>query len=212
MSVHLKIILLLWETFQNLWNSNGITHTNMCGPLFGTWKGWVFTKSFILKTCVIYLILIQLPRYCKGAGIFFGKGGPKFTKKLALIKLQPPPPPILATKILWTPHHRYTLPSKQVKIVLKSVFLNKINTLPVVILWLPTFWSSKILWPPIFLSKNLWPPIYLWPPFQRKCQPPKHVLHTFCANFVEIFCRNFISQTQNIYNCLNPTSAEIEGI
>ena len=37
-----------------------------------------------------------------------------------------------------------------------------------VILWLPTFWSSNILhvWPPIFLSKNIWPPpVYLGPPF-----------------------------------------------
>ena len=31
---------------------------------------------------------------------------------------------------------------------MKSVFLNKINTLSVVILWLLAFWSSKILWPP----------------------------------------------------------------
>ena len=32
------------------------------------------------------------------------------------------------------PHHRYTLPPKQAKILLKSVLMNKINTLSVVIL------------------------------------------------------------------------------
>ena len=82
-------------------------------------------------------------------------------------------PPILATKILWLPHHRYTLPPKQAKIVLKSVFLNKINTLSVVILWLPTFWSSNILWPPYFsFQKFMTPGIFGTLPFWRKCQPP----------------------------------------
>ena len=39
-------------------------------------------------------------------------------------------------------------PQKKAEIILKSIFLNKINTLSVDILWLSTFWSSKILWPP----------------------------------------------------------------
>ena len=43
------------------------------------------------------------------------------------------------------PHHRYTLPPKQAKIVLKSVFFNKINTLSVVILWLPTHYEILTL-------------------------------------------------------------------
>ena len=43
---------------------------------------------------------------------------------------------------------------------IKSVLLNKINTLAVVILWLLTFCSSKIVWPPIFLSNNLLPIIF----------------------------------------------------
>ena len=44
---------------------------------------------------------------------------------------------------------------------MKSVFLNKINTLSVVILWLPTFWSSKILWPPYFsFQKFMTPSIF----------------------------------------------------
>ena len=42
-----------------------------------------------------------------------------------------------------------------------------------VILWLPTFWSSKILWPPCFsFQKYMIPQICLGPsPFRRKCQP-----------------------------------------
>ena len=63
------------------------------------------------------------------------------------------------------------LPPKQAKIALKSVFLNKINTVSVVILWLPTFWSSKILWPPIFLFKNVWLPVYLGPPSEENASP-----------------------------------------
>ena len=53
---------------------------------------------------------------------------------------------------------------------LQKVGINKIATPSVVILWLPTFWSSKILWPsPIFLSKKLWFPQYIWDPsFWRK--------------------------------------------
>ena len=77
----------------------------------------------------------------KGSIIFFGRGVPNL-QKVSINKIVTP---ILGIKILWPPHHRYTLPPKQAKIVLKSVFLNKINTLSVVILWLPTFWSSKIL-------------------------------------------------------------------
>ena len=70
--------------------------------------------------------------------------------------------PHFGNKNFMTLHHRYTLPPKKAKIVLKSIFLNKISTLSVVTLWLPTFWSSKILWSPYF-SKNLWPPPqYIW--------------------------------------------------
>ena len=101
---------------------------------------------------------------------FLGKGVPNL-QKVGINKIVTPP--ISATQILRPPHHRFTLPPKQAKIVLKSV-LNKINTLSVVILWLPTFWSSKILWTPIFLSKNLWPPpVYLGPPFKKKMIAPK---------------------------------------
>ena len=57
---------------------------------------------------------------------------------------------------------------------LKSVFLKKINTLSdVVILWLPTFWSSKILWPP--------GPQFFFP----KIYAPPHTTpnDTFCHNW-----------------------------
>ena len=74
-------------------------------------------------------------------------------------------------------HHQYTLLPKQTKIVLKSVFLNKINTLFVVILWFPTFWSSKMLWPPYFSFQKSMTPQYIWDlPFQRKWQFPKNQL------------------------------------
>ena len=62
---------------------------------------------------------------------FSSEGGSQIYKKSAWIKLRPP---YFGNKNFKTPHHRYTLPHKQAKIVLKSVFLNKINTLSVVIL------------------------------------------------------------------------------
>ena len=114
-----------------------------------------------------------LPRGCctKGASFFFRRGEVPNLRKVGVDKTATPP--ISATKILWPSHHRYTFPPK---IVLKSVFLNKINTF-VVILWLPIFWSSKLLWPPpppdFSLQKFMTPPVYLGPPFQRKCQPPQ---------------------------------------
>ena len=92
----------------------------------------------------------------KDAGIFFRRGVPNLQNggvdKTATT-------PISATKILWTPiTDRPTpkLPPKQAKIVLISVFLNKINTFSVVI-------SGSSYDPPIFLSKNLWPQ-YIWDP------------------------------------------------
>ena len=102
----------------------------------------------------------------KGAIIFFGRGFQIFQKS-ASIKLRPPL--FRQQKFYDTPppRHQYTLPLKQAKIVLKSVFLNKINTLSVGILRLPTFWLSKILWPPYF--SFIFFPQYIWdPPFQRK--------------------------------------------
>ena len=99
---------------------------------------------------------------------FLWKGRSQIYKKSASIKLQPP---ILATKILWPPHHRYTLPSKQAKIVLK-VFSNKINTLSVVILWLPTFWSSKNFMTPLFFFPKIYDPQYIWDPPSRENASP----------------------------------------
>ena len=73
-------------------------------------------------------------------------------------------PPILAKKILWPPTIDTPYPQTQAKLVLNSVFLNKINTLSVVIFWLPTFWSSKMLWPPYFSFQKFTTPWYIWDP------------------------------------------------
>ena len=105
---------------------------------------------------------MSLANFCLGGWHFLRKGGPNL-QKVGIDKTGTPP--ISATKILSPPHHRYILPLEQAKIVLKSVLLNKINTLSVVILWLPTFWSSKIVWPPYVSSqKCMTPPVYLDPP------------------------------------------------
>ena len=62
---------------------------------------------------------------------FSSEWGSQMYKMSASIKLRPP---LFRQQQFYDPHHRYTLPLKQAKIVLKSVFLNKINTLSVVIL------------------------------------------------------------------------------
>ena len=87
----------------------------------------------------------MLPRLL-GGWHFLTKGVPNLQKA----GIDKTATPLFRQQKFYDPHHRYTLPPKQAKIVLKSVFLNKINTLSVVILWLPTFWSSKSLWPPYF--------------------------------------------------------------
>ena len=98
----------------------------------------------------------------EGAIIFFGREVPNFPK----VGINKTVTPLFPS--------RYTLPRKQAKIVLKSIFLNKINTLSVVILWRPTFWLSKILWPPLFfLSKKLWlPPCIYGTPIPKKMIAP----------------------------------------
>ena len=91
-----------------------------------------------------------------------------------------------------TPHHRYTLPPKQAKIVLKSVLLNKINTLSVVILWLPTFWSLKF-YDPLFFFPKIYELQYIWdPPFRRKWQPPLNVslIRYICSIFTVYFLKD----------------------
>ena len=69
-----------------------------------------------------------------------------------------------------TPHHRFTLPPKRAKIVLKSVFLNKINTLSV----------------SIFLSKKNYDPQYIWDP------PSKQNDSALYLNCVTIYLVQFI--------------------
>ena len=101
----------------------------------------------------------SIPLY-KGAIIFFEKGS-QIYKKSASIKLRPP---YFGNKNFMTPPSPIHLIPKQA--------LNKTNTLSVVIFWLPTFWSSTILWSPIFLSKNLWHPQYIWDPHSEENDSP----------------------------------------
>ena len=71
-------------------------------------------------------------------------------------------------------------------------FFYKINTLSVVILWLPTFWSSKILWPPYFSFQKFMTPSIFGTPFRRKCQPPyigqfQHMINFILGSDISIF-------------------------
>ena len=102
-----------------------------------------------------------------GAIIFFGRGS-QIYKKSASIKLWPP---YFSNKNFTTPHHRYTLPPKQAKIVLKSVFLNKVNTLSVVILWLLHFGHQKLYDPLVFFPK-IYDPQYIWDPHSEENDGP----------------------------------------
>ena len=110
-----------------------------------------------------------------GAGIFW-HGGSQINKKSASLELWPPPyfgnkffdpPPITDTPY----------PLNRLKLYWNQVFLNKINTLSVVILWLPTFCHQKFYDSPIFLSKNLWPPsIFGTQPLPKKMPVPWNIV------------------------------------
>ena len=135
--------------------------------------GWSWTSNNLLQTSLV-----------RGLSFFSRRGWVPNLQKVGINKIETPLSTYmyLATKILRTPHHWYTLPPKQVKIVLKSVVLNKINTLSVVILWLPTFWMviKNFMTPPIFLSKNLRPPlVYL----SKKMIAPNQTLPPEASKF-----------------------------
>ena len=69
-----------------------------------------------------------------------------------------------------------------------EVYFFQINTLSVVILWLPTFWSSKILWHPYFsFQKFMTSQVYLGPLFRRKCQPPYLILDYVMNFFMSVY-------------------------
>ena len=99
----------------------------------------------------------------KRAGIFFKREVPNL-QKVGIDET--------ATPLFWQqkfydpPHHRYTLPPKQAKIVLKSVFLSKINTL-----W--SFCDSLHFMTPLFFSfKKFMNPQYIWdPPSEENVSP-----------------------------------------
>ena len=99
--------------------------------------------------CLFYSKSLPLP-YCfihfHGGSIFFmQKGGLKFTKS----QHQKNCNPLFQRQRITTPPPIHFTPNKQTQI--ESVFLKKINTLSMAILWLPTFWSSKFNAPlPIF--------------------------------------------------------------
>ena len=78
---------------------------------------------------------------------------------------------ISVKEILQFPHHWYILPLNRLKLYWYQP-LNKINTLSMVILWLPTFWSSTILWTP--LKKKIRPSH--WNPHFKENESPYYCL------------------------------------
>ena len=152
-----------------------ISNVNFYEQILNAARCYVLHKNIDICNVRGYLVKIQIAIIfyiansdMLGAGIFFRRGVPNL-QKVNVDKTVTPP--ISATRILWPPHHWYTLPPKQAKIVLKSV-LNKINTLSVVILWLPTFWSSKILWHPLFFFPKIYDPQNIWdPPSKENASP-----------------------------------------
>ena len=127
-------------------------------------------KSVTTQFTFFYLYHTWLLKSLRGYH-FLRKGGPQIYKKSASIKLRPP---ISATKILWHPHHRYTLPPKQAKIELKSSLFEQNKPticghfVTAYILVIKNFMTT-----PIFLSKNLGPPVYLGPPYSEENDSPQ---------------------------------------
>ena len=63
-----------------------------------------------------------------------------------------------------TPYHRYNLPPKQAKIVLKSVFLNKINNSI----------CGHLVTPYILVIKNFMTPLFFFPKIHDP-PPPQYI-------------------------------------
>ena len=113
-----------------------------------------------------------------GTIIFFRRGVPNSFKKIGVNKIATP---LFRQQKFYDPITDTPYPLNRLN-WLKSVFLNKINTLSVVILWLPTFWSlkkKKKLCPPIFLSKNLMTPSIFGTPIPKIKKMIAHTLFLF---------------------------------
>ena len=92
----------------------------------------VLTHMSLSLQCLEHEVITSWSESLRGYH-FHRKRGPKFRKMSASIKLQPP---LFRQQKFYDPHCTGTTPihltPKQSKTVLKSVFLNKINTLSVV--------------------------------------------------------------------------------
>ena len=113
--------------------------------------------------------------YNWGGLSFLRKGAPNFPK----VSVNKTATPYFGSKNFMTPSITDTpYPLNRLKLYWNQSFLSKINTLSVVILWLPKL--SKNLWPPYFSLKKIWPPVYLGPPIQKKKITPLY-------NFLTLF-------------------------
>ena len=125
---------------------------------------------YMIFTVILYVFLynLQLFVYCT---IMLNLYGNEVDNKILLNLEKKVGINKIVNPLFWKnydPHHRYTLPPEQARIVLKSVFLNKINTLSVVILWLPTFWIS-----PYFSFQKFMTPSIFGSPLPKKIIAPK---------------------------------------
>ena len=103
-------------------------------------------------------------------GLSFSSEGVPNLQKVDINKIATP---YFDNKIFMTPHHQYTVPPKQAKVVLKSVFLNKIHYL----------WSSSDslhfghlkFMISLFFFPKIYDPQYIWDPHSKEndSPPPK---------------------------------------
>ena len=80
------------------------------------WSVWIISKVYSSSTIIVCRVL-------KGGGIFFRRGSQIY--KSASVECNPPPPHFGNKNFMTPPHHRYTLPAKQAKIVLNQSFWTK---------------------------------------------------------------------------------------
>ena len=88
----------------------------------------------------------------KGAGIFFGREVPNLQK---VVVDKTTTPLIRQQKFYDTPITDTPYPLNRLKLYWNQSFLNKINTLSVVILWLPTFYDPLFFFPIIYESPSI---------------------------------------------------------
>ena len=158
-----------------------------------------------LTGSAIFIQIAAVSCVTKHNQIFNGARGWHFLRKgvqnLQKVTVDKTVTPLFWHQKFYDPHLRYTLPLKQAKIVLKSVFLNKINTLSVT----PYILVIKNFDPPIFFPK-IYDPQYIWDPPSEENASPGSMTRTLQRGQQMHKQLCFIMRSNNVMVCRNDSN------